>query len=320
MPFSELRDLRSLLKDNSDLLEWETLTEIPCAGMNLPVIAISLKTSAPKDAPVLAINGSVHGLERIGSEVILAFLRTMLSYLRWDQVTQDLVNRFRWVCVPILNPSGVYLGTRSNRNGIDLMRNAPVDIIDPTSKWKIYQGHRISRHLPWYRGKTPGVMEPELQALTQFYTKSVFGSPFALSLDVHSGFGSVDRIWYPYARTAKPFPHEKQATALKKLLDQCLPNHVYVYEPQAKQYLTHGDFWDYFYDLYQKEQPNGVYLPLTLEMGSWNWIKKDPLNILDRKGLYHPMKPHRLRRILRRHWALLDFLTRAVAGHSHWSK
>jgi len=49
-----------------------------------------------------------------------------------------------------------------------------------------------------------------------------------------------------------------------------------------------------------------VFLPLTLEMGSWLWVKKNP-----RLG-------QRLHRILRSHLLWLDFLARAACGWENW--
>jgi hypothetical protein len=59
-------------------------------------------------------------------------------------------------------------------------------------------------------------------------------------------------------------------------------------------------------------------LPLTLEMGSWLWVKKNPGQLFSLHGLFNPIVEHRLHRVLRRHTAWLDFLMRAAAGHDKW--
>ena len=64
--------------------------------------------------------------------------------------------------------------------------------------------------------------------------------------------------------------------------------------------------------------PQGVFLPLTLEMGSWLWVKKNPRQLFSRHGLFNPHLPHREQRVLRRHLPLLDFMLRAAAGHASW--
>ena len=61
-----------------------------------------------------------------------------------------------------------------------------------------------------------------------------------------------------------------------------------------------------------------MFLPLTLEMGSWLWVRKNPRQLLSRHGLFNPMIAHRQQRVLRRHLVWLDFITRAVGSHARW--
>jgi hypothetical protein len=53
-------------------------------------------------------------------------------------------------------------------------------------------------------------------------------------------------------------------------------------------------------------------------MGSWNWLKKNPFHALKLQALFHPIKRHRIRRVLRRHAGLFDFLTRAAMNGEAW--
>jgi hypothetical protein len=82
-------------------------------------------------------------------------------------------------------------------------------------------------------------------------------------------------------------------------------------------YTTHGDLWDYLYNR-AMQQSGGIFIPFTLEMGSWQWIRKNPRQLFRFRHLFNPVLPHRQRRILRRHQVLFDFLMRAVHGYSHW--
>jgi hypothetical protein len=61
-----------------------------------------------------------------------------------------------------------------------------------------------------------------------------------------------------------------------------------------------------------------VLLPLTLEMGSWTWVKKNPRQLFTRHGIFNPVISHRVERVLRRHVPWLDFLVRAAASHARW--
>src|SRR5690606_31305899 len=107
----------------------------------------------------------------------------------------------------------------------------------------------------------------------------IFSSKMAITLDVHSGFGAQDRFWFPYATSHKPFPQLPETLALKRLFDESYPHHFYRFEPMSAEYTIHGDLWDYLFKKHQEEKRAGVFLPYTLEMGSWLWLKKNPLQI-----------------------------------------
>ena len=280
----------------------------------LPIHAFSLGTSAP-DRPVLLVIGGVHGLERIGTDVAIAYLATLVARMAWDELLQAAIERCRVIVVPLLNPVGMSRGTRANGNGVDLMRNAPAARLGGTP---LLGGHRISRFLPWFMGREDAPMETEAAALVELVEREVFSSPFCIALDLHSGFGMRDRLWYPYARTREPLPDLRTIVALDELLDASLPNHVYLVEQTARVYTIRGDLWDYLYDR-RRARGGGVLLPLTLEMGSWAWVRKNPWQGLSSIGRFNPIKPHRLSRTLRRHLPLIDFLHRAAASHRSWS-
>jgi hypothetical protein len=278
----------------------------------LPIHVFRFGTS-DRTAPALLVTGGVHGLERIGTDVAIAFLTSLLARLAWDAVLADALARCRVIVVPLVNPVGMARGTRANGHGIDLMRNAPEA---QTGGTPLIGGHRISPRLPWYMG-APGAMEPEAAALAALVERELFAAPLAIALDLHSGFGFIDRLWYPYARTREPPPDLPAIEALTNLLDDTLPNHVYRVEQTARVYTIRGDLWDYLYDR-RRAASGGTLLPLTLEMGSWTWVRKNPLQGLSSLGRFNPVKPHRLRRTLRRHLPLLDFLLHAAASQRAW--
>ena len=85
---------------------------------------------------------------------------------------------------------------------------------------------------------------------------------------------------------------------LKTMFEQSHPHHGYVFEPQSHQYLLHGDLWDCAYD--RARAPN-IFLPMTLELGSWLLDQEESAQLFSRHGIYNPMKAHRTRRVLRRH-------------------
>ncbi len=292
-----------------------TLSAVETGGDCLPIYSFELGNSNPK-APTMILVGGVHGVERIGTQVVLSFMHTLFQRLDWDESLNALLSNLRIICVPLLNPAGMLKRTRSNACGVDLMRNAPID-----AKGKVpflLGGHRFSNHLPWYRGKADSPMEMESLALCNLVEECVKESEFVISLDCHSGFGHQDQVWFPYAYTADPFDDIGEMFALRLLFRRTHPNYgFYLIEPQSRNYTTHGDLWDYIYRNTLSKR-NGTYLPLTLEMGSWLWVKKNPAQIFNALGVFNPVLPHRQERVLRRHQCLMEFLMRAVANYKNW--
>lgn len=292
--------------------------EVHVDGHDIPIHSFSFGSEDPTK-PTLIISAGVHGLERIGTRIVVAYLASVLELMSWDKVFLEALEHCRLFFYPLVNPGGMYLGHRSNANGIDLMRNGPVESTK-LSKWQIAGGHRLGGHLPWFRGQEGSPMELESKSLCDFVQRVSAESEFVISLDVHSGFGAIDRLWFPYASNKDPFPRSTEVYLLKQLLDRTYPNHIYCVEPQSKRYLAHGDLWDHLYIEHEKTRPEVCYLPLSLEIGSWRWAKKNPRQILSLLGIFNPILPHRRKRAKRRHLVLFDFLIRATRGHRSWSE
>jgi hypothetical protein len=259
--------------------------------------------------------GGVHGLERIGAEVVMAYLRSLATRLRWDDTLHLMLQSVRLVFMPLVNPGGIWRGTRANPNGVDLMRNAPVDSAERVP-WLI-GGQRHSARLPWYRGVEGQAMEAENLAVCEVVARECFSRTFSLTVDCHSGFGVQDRVWFPFACTRAPLAHLAEMHALRALMQETLCNYRYVFEPQSLQYLAHGDLWDHLY-LQSLRTPDRTFLPLTLEMGSWTWVRKNPRQFFSLLGIFNPLIEHRQQRVLRRHLPLLEFFVRAACSHARW--
>lgn len=310
----ELADLERILDAGCRHLQHRVICEVAAEGRRFPVHAVTLG-SPSADAPGVGFFGGVHGLERIGSEVVLNYLSSLVMQLQWDGVLQRQLETLRMVFMPIVNPGGMWRGTRANPNGVDLMRNSPVEASDRALP--LVGGQRISAGLPWYRGAAGAAMEDEAAALCRVVEEELLPRPFSLAIDCHSGFGLHDRIWFPYAHTTRPFPHLAEVHRLKSIFGQMHAHHRYVFEPQSRQYRAHGDLWDHLH-LAAMARPERVFLPLTLEMGSWIWVKKNPRQLLSRHGLFNPLIDHRQQRVLRRHVAWLDFAARSACSFRGW--
>jgi hypothetical protein len=328
---TDLRHLSSMLKNEFPELdavsriaaaagshvEVRTLCEV---APGMPVTAITMGNPLP-EVPAIGFIGGVHGLERIGAQVVIAYLESIVNRLRWDRILHHKLENLRLLFVPIVNPGGLIRRTRANPNGVDLMRNSPVEAKEPVPL--LVGGQRISAALPWYRGRQGMPMEIESAALCQVVGDELLKHQFSVAVDCHSGFGVQDRIWFPFAHTREPVTHLAEVNALCELQDQSYSNHSYQFEPQSWQYLTHGDLWDHLYlqsidNARGNARSSGAFIPLTLEMGSWLWIKKNPRQLFSRLGLFNPVVAHRLNRVLRRHLFWFEFMTRAVASCDLW--
>ncbi len=310
--FAELDDLNGILAAGRARFESRTVGEVRAGAHSFPIVTATIGSNDP-EAPAIGFFGGVHGLERIGTQLILDYMRALLRRLEWDDLLHEQLRSVRLVFMPIVNPGGMWAQTRSNPNGVDLMRNAPQSAEGRVPF--LAGGQRIGAWLPWYRGPAQGSLEVESAALLDVVKRELMTRPLSLALDCHSGYGWDDSIWFPYAGTKKPMPHLPEMYQLKTMFEQAHPHHAYAFEPQSHQYLLHGDLWDCAYN---QAPASNVFLPMTLELGSWRWIRKNPRQLFSRLGMFNPVKTHRVERVLRRHVNFMDFLTRAAFASNRW--
>jgi murein tripeptide amidase MpaA len=155
----ELLELQALLDAAGEGVGHRVVCDVELGRLALPVHVITLGNPDPA-VPAVGFFGGVHGLERIGAEVVLAYLRSIVGRLRWDLGLRHQLERMRMVFMPLVNPGGLAQGTRANPRGVDLMRNAPVDCREHNVPF-LLGGQRLSAALPWYRGPVGAPMQPE---------------------------------------------------------------------------------------------------------------------------------------------------------------
>ncbi|MGZ8201464.1 MAG: zinc carboxypeptidase, partial [Methylosarcina sp.] len=73
--FPELEQLEHIIEQLGDRARTEVIERIPFKNAEFPIYCITLG-SQRDDVPVQAFFGGVHGLEKIGSEVILCYLQS----------------------------------------------------------------------------------------------------------------------------------------------------------------------------------------------------------------------------------------------------
>ena len=118
----ELTELRRIVEAAGARLHATVVCEVAHGSQRLPVHAIALGSASPS-APAVGFFGGVHGFERIGTQVVIAYLESLVARLQWDVVLQTQLQHLRLVFMPLVNPGGMARGTRANPRGVDLMRN-----------------------------------------------------------------------------------------------------------------------------------------------------------------------------------------------------
>ena len=312
---ADYKTLEVLAERHPRYLRLKTLASVETLTGQEPMLWFELsdrdaRVEGADNRPVLAFFAGVHGIEAIGVKILLAFIDHVVEQTLWNSQMVDLLKRVRIVGIPIVNPWGYVAESRCNGQGVDLMRNAPVE---SAVSVPFVGGHRLSPSLPYYRGE--GGFERENLELIAFVERELWKAPFALALDLHSGFGMEDYLWTPYAKEKGFPPLWEHYARVSALLDKTLRNHVYRFEPQSRQYCTGGDLWDYLFDKALEDRSAGIFLPLTLEVGSWAWLRKSPSKVLSLRNFFNPAHTHRERRVLRRHLPLLNMLLHVVADY-----
>jgi Zinc carboxypeptidase len=301
-------------KTIKEFVEFEILGQIEYRENSYPINCFTIG-SKEENTPILLITGGIHGIERIGTQLAYSFLKNILERIPWDKSYREVLSKIKIIIIPLVNPVGFEHFKRSNGNNVDLMRNSPIHAVERTPF--LVGGQTYSQYLPWFRGDL-SEMEKETKLLFQKFSSLSEQSKCVVAVDLHSGFGMRDRVWFPYSYTSKPFPDLVNLYSLFKIFESTHPYHIYKIEPQSKSYLIHGDFWDFAYLKYKEKNRDGIFLPLTLEMGSWMWVRKNPLQLFSRLGIFNPIVEHRFKRTLRRHAIFLDFLIKALYSHEVW--
>ena len=120
----ELTELQAIVAAGGAHLQQRTVCEVSVGDTTWPVLAITLGNTSPA-APAIGFVGGVHGLERIGAEIVIAHLASLVARIGWDTRLHRQLESLRLVSTPIVNPGGMAQAARANPRGVDLMRNSP---------------------------------------------------------------------------------------------------------------------------------------------------------------------------------------------------
>ena len=197
----EIDHLEKVINKFDGLARCEIVEEVRYKERSFPIHVIEIGSENPEH-PVIGFFGGVHGLEKIGSEIIISFMDSISSLVKWDESFKKRLKHSRMLFMPIINPVGIWLCRRSNAQGVDLMRNSPSE---GGGQRALYSGHRLSNKLPWYRGEIGEQMELEAQAMCKVVKERLFPSKMSMAIDIHSGFGPKTVFGFPMPEVKKSF-------------------------------------------------------------------------------------------------------------------
>ncbi|TGM34823.1 M14 family zinc carboxypeptidase [Leptospira biflexa] len=279
-------------------------------GFRFPIYVLEIGKPKAIKKNVSGLIAGVHGLETIGIRVLLDFLDDLFAR-KTSVLYQEIKNgELGIVCIPILNPGGVALKRRSNPKGVDLMRNSGVEAVKAPF---FFGGHKYSNFFPYYRGK---VLQTESRVLDRYFHEYFLNAENQMIpvVDIHSGFGTVDHVWWPYASTHDPCADELLFQKIGHHFTNSLNHFLYRFGPQSESYTTHGDLWDRLYDKFQSISKasqipkTSRFLPLTLEIGTWSDISLDPWKIFRKRGIFNPARESKQKSIISHRRFLSDVI------------
>ncbi|MHC4462656.1 MAG: M14 family zinc carboxypeptidase [Planctomycetota bacterium] len=94
-------------------------------GRELLAVKITDNPDVEEDEPEFKYVSTIHGDEPVGTEMCLYFINMLLTNYASDPNITELIDSTEIWIVPLMNPDGLELGTRSNADGYDLNRSFP---------------------------------------------------------------------------------------------------------------------------------------------------------------------------------------------------
>lgn len=95
----ELDELQRLIELGGQHMDTQVMCKIQMGSHAFEVLSITMGNPDPA-APAIGFFGGVHGLERIGAEVVLAYLGSLVHRLKWDSLLHTLLGEVRLVFMP----------------------------------------------------------------------------------------------------------------------------------------------------------------------------------------------------------------------------
>jgi hypothetical protein len=94
----ELEALERIIELGAGWLQHRVVCRVALNDGAYPVYLITLGNPSP-DVPAVGYFGGVHGLERIGAEVVVAYLHSLVMRLQWDSTLHRQLDSVRMVFI-----------------------------------------------------------------------------------------------------------------------------------------------------------------------------------------------------------------------------
>lgn len=163
--------------DNPDIARLFTLGQ-SVQGRELWALLITDNPDIEEDEPEFKYVSTMHGDEPVGTELCLYLIDRLLTDYGTDGRITALVDQTAIWIVPLMNPDGLELGSRTNASGIDLNRSFP-DRLEIMAN--VFDGGPLDA-----AGRPP-----ETRAVMEW----TVANSFVLSANLHTGARLVN---YPY--------------------------------------------------------------------------------------------------------------------------
>jgi len=94
-------------------------------GVDLWVLEIALRPGVSEPKPNFKYVANMHGDEASGRQLLLKLAEWLCDNWKSDPKAESIVKGMHLFLMPTMNPDGFALGTRANKNGVDLNRDFP---------------------------------------------------------------------------------------------------------------------------------------------------------------------------------------------------
>lgn len=167
---------------------------------------ITLRSPDAEPRYTAYLDGGHHAGEHLGVELVMVFLGWLVEgYVAGDERALRLLADYEIRAVPMVNPDGNYLSTRTNANGVNLNRNYPY-------QWGVEPGSSGDPNSGNYRGPAP-LSEPESRALWE----DVNATRPAAWITMHTG---IAEMYWPWGWTADKAPDWRMFESLEKPFEE----------------------------------------------------------------------------------------------------